>query len=234
MRDEIPRSHTFSAIDACLFDMDGTLIDSTPLVERIWTAWATRHGLDANKVLSICHGRQSHSTMRTLAPHLNIAHEVAQMLKQELAATDGFGPIAGVHEFLASVPTARWAIVTSAQRSLAEKRLQVCNIDIPAVFVAGEDTPKSKPYPDGFLLAAKALNVEPSRCLVFEDSLAGLEAGRRAGMHTLQIGAAHPPASAESPYRVTDYRSLSLSTSDGNIRVHAALEPSFGQDTGHR
>ena len=215
--------HRFFPVEACLFDMDGTLIDSTPLVERIWRAWARRHGLDEELVASTCHGRQSRQTMETLAPHLNIAHEVAQMLKQELQADEGFGPIAGVHAFLRAIADEKWAIVTSAQGELARKRLQMCGITPPQVFVAAEDTPKSKPAPDGFLHAAKRLGADPARCLVFEDSLAGLAAGRAAGMLTLQIAATSPPVCAGSPLRVRDYDALSVTHEPQGLCIRAAL-----------
>lgn len=215
------KHHTFAPLDACLFDMDGTLVDSTASVEIIWTRWANRHGIDPAKVLDICHGRQAITTMRALAPDIDLAKETRAMLQEELEATDGIRPIEGVHAFLDALRDRPWAIVTSAARSLAIKRLQLCNIPVPKHFIAAEDTAQSKPHPEGFLSGAKLLGVEPANCLVFEDSIAGLTAGRRAGAHTVQICQASPPPTADSPIRVQDYRALKISGGQRGFAVHA-------------
>jgi sugar-phosphatase len=55
---------------ALLFDMDGTLVDSTHCVERTWRLWAAKHRLDLNALLAISHGRQNHETIRLIAPEL--------------------------------------------------------------------------------------------------------------------------------------------------------------------
>lgn len=203
-------AHTFANLDACLFDMDGTLVDTTPLVERVWTQWAERHGIDPDRVLDICHGRQAVTTMRALAPNLDLAAETQAMLQEELRATTGVTPIVGVHAFLAQLRGRPWAIVTSAAGALARKRLELCEVPIPPVLITADDTARGKPDPMGFLAGAERLGVPPARCLVFEDSLAGLEAGRRAGAQTIQICQANPPATSDSPVRVRDYRALRI------------------------
>jgi len=48
---------------AILFDIDGTLVDSTPVVERSWRTWAQEHGVDADEVLRVCHGRRTEDTV---------------------------------------------------------------------------------------------------------------------------------------------------------------------------
>jgi HAD superfamily hydrolase (TIGR01509 family) len=59
--------------------------------------------------------------------------------------------------------------------------------------VAADDVPRGKPAPDVFLAAAKALGIEPARCMVLEDSAAGVEAGKRAGMKTVMVPDLHAP-----------------------------------------
>lgn len=201
-------AHTFAPLDACLFDMDGTLVDTTPLVERVWTQWAERHSIDPAKVLDICHGRQAVTTMQALAPNIDLAAETQAMLQEELHATTGVTPIVGVHDFLAQLKGRPWAIVTSAAGALARKRLELCGLPIPPVLITADDTARGKPDPMGFLAGAERLGVPPARCLVFEDSLAGLQAGRRAGAQTVQICQAKPPVDPKSPVRVQDYRAL--------------------------
>lgn len=73
-----------------------------------------------------------------------------------------------------------WAVVTSADLRLATARLGAAGIVAP-LLVTVEDVAAGKPDPEGFLLAARRLGVEPARCLVVEDSEPGLAAGRAAG-----------------------------------------------------
>jgi HAD superfamily hydrolase (TIGR01509 family) len=79
-----------------------------------------------------------------------------------------------------------WAVVTSADRRLAKARLRVAGIEAP-VLVTADDVANGKPDPEGYLLAARRLGVEPSRCLVVEDSEPGLAAGRAAGAMTATL-----------------------------------------------
>ena len=58
-----------------LFDMDGVLVDSHAVVERTWQRWAERHGMDADAIVPIAHGRRASDTLRDLVPHLDIAAE---------------------------------------------------------------------------------------------------------------------------------------------------------------
>jgi sugar-phosphatase len=61
--------------EVVLFDMDGTLVDSTPVVERIWGRWAAKHGIDLPRLLQISHGRPTIETLSIVAPHLATAEE---------------------------------------------------------------------------------------------------------------------------------------------------------------
>lgn len=83
---------------AVLLDMDGTLVDSTAVVERLWTEWAAGHGLEPATVLGLVHGRQSHARMAILLPdrpHEENLAEGARMLEQEIGDLDGIVEIPG-------------------------------------------------------------------------------------------------------------------------------------------
>ena len=54
--------------EAVLFDLDGTLVDTTVVVERTWRAWAARYGIDPEPILRVCHGRRTIETIREFAP----------------------------------------------------------------------------------------------------------------------------------------------------------------------
>ncbi|MDQ6437900.1 HAD-IA family hydrolase [Mesorhizobium sp. LHD-90] len=180
------------AFGAFLFDMDGTLLSSIAAAERVWAAWATRHGLDVAAFLPTIHGVRAVETIRALnLPGVDIHAEVAALTQAELDDVDGIESIAGAAVFLAALPADRWAIVTSAPRQLAIRRLEAAGIPLPPLMVAGEDVTNGKPAPDCFLLAASRLGQQPHDCLVFEDAPAGIRAAEAAGTRVVVVTATH-------------------------------------------
>lgn len=198
-------------IGALLFDMDGTVLSSIKSAERIWAAWAERHGLDVAAFLPTIHGIQSVETIRRLGlPGVDPVAEAAAITDAEILDVDGIDPIAGAASFIAALPPDRWAIVTSAPRRLAQARLTAAGIPLPGLLIAAEDVTRSKPAPDCFLLAAEKLGVQIADCLVLEDSPAGIAAGEAAGAAVMVITATHThPATTPHPC-VTDYTGLSV------------------------
>ena len=172
---------------AILFDMDGTLVSSIGAVEKVWTQWALRHGLDVDYVLHTIHGKPARESIKALAPDLSLAIEEDWVLQAELAESEGIVALPGARELLSSLGDFPWAIVTSADRVLALHRLKLAGISLPPIVVTVNDVNRGKPDPEGYLLAATKLRVSPGECLVVEDTVAGLEAGRRAGMKLLGI-----------------------------------------------
>ncbi|MGW1450925.1 HAD-IA family hydrolase [Micromonospora sp. NPDC002411] len=175
------------ACGALLLDMDGTLVDSQVCVERKWRDWCRRHGLDVDELLRVSHGLQLADTVRLMAPHLDLAAEVADLARREEQDTDGLRPVAGAARLLAALPPRRWAVVTSAWHRLAEIRLRHLGLPAPRVLVTADDTAHGKPAPDGYLMAAARLGCPPADCVVVEDSPAGIESGRAAGMRVIAV-----------------------------------------------
>jgi HAD superfamily hydrolase (TIGR01509 family) len=172
-------------VRAVLLDMDGTLVDSDEDVERAWRTWAAEYGADVERVMAVQPGRAAESTVRIVAPHLDDAGVVEAARRQsELQLDDAPGttPLPGAHELLATLDELGlpWAVVTGAVRPLAQGRLAAAGITPPEL-VTVDEVAAGKPEPDGFLLAAARLAVDPGRCLVVEDAPAGIESGRRAG-----------------------------------------------------
>ena len=172
-------------VQAVLLDMDGTLVDSDAVVERAWRSWAAEHGVQAASVLAVAHGRPSAATVRQVAPWLSPAQaRRATARLDQLEAGDGADTPAlpGAHRLLEELRRLGlpWAVVTGAGSRLARARLRAAGID-PPLLVTLDDVRAGKPAPDGFLLGAARLGVEPRHCLVVEDSAPGIEAGHRAG-----------------------------------------------------
>ncbi|MEU0055032.1 HAD-IA family hydrolase [Streptomyces sp. NPDC006334] len=206
---------------ALLLDMDGTLVNSDAVVERIWRRWAAEHGLDGDEVMRVVHGRQGHASMALLLPdrprELNL-EDNARMLAEETADMDGVVPVPGAPEFLASLRGVPHALVTSADAPLSTARMAAAGLDLPRVRVTAESVGASKPDPEGFLKGAAELGVVPEECVVFEDSGAGIAAGRAAGMRVVGVGtraAAHEPDVV-----VPDLRRVRVESFAGGVRLH--------------
>ncbi|MBY8869511.1 HAD-IA family hydrolase [Streptomyces sennicomposti] len=207
---------------ALLLDMDGTLVDSNAVVERIWRRWADRHGLDGDEVMKVVHGRQGHASMALLLPHRPAEQnhaENARMLAEETADMDGVVPVPGAPEFLAALRGVPHALVTSADVGLSTARMAAAGLPLPDVRVTAESVGASKPDPEGFLKGAAELGVAPADCVVFEDSGAGIAAGRAAGMRVVGIG---PRAAYHRPDAVVpDLTRVRVEpVADGTVRLH--------------
>ena len=156
--------------------MDGVLVDSHAVVERTWRKWAVRHEMDPEAIIAVAHGRRSSDTLRDVAPHLDIAAEVAWLDETERKDLEDVVALPGAAALLAHLPGVSWAIVTSSGDALARERLAVCGLPIPRILIASERITNGKPAPDGYLAGARALGMEPSDCVVFEDAPPGIEA----------------------------------------------------------
>lgn len=196
---------------AFLFDMDGTLLSSIAAAERVWGAWARRHGLDVDAFLPTIHGVRAEDTIRrqNLAG-IDIDEEVEWVHRGELDDVGGVQAIDGIVDFLNSLPDDRWAIVTSATRQLA-------GIRPPSTFVTAEDVRHGKPAPDCFLLAAERLGVKAADCLIFEDAPAGIAAAEAAGADVMVITATHGEP-LETPHATTgNYVDIVVSSADSGL-----------------
>lgn len=168
--------------------MDGTLVHSTGEVEAVWRLWCRRHRLAPEPVLAMCHGVRSREVIRTLAPQLDLAQEVALLDDLEIHHTGQAEALAGARPLLASLPVERWAVVTSASQRVARHRLRSAGLPLPALLVGAEDVEHGKPDPEPYLLAAEHLGLAAADCLVFEDAPAGISSALRAGCRVVQVG----------------------------------------------
>ncbi len=180
------------SFSAFLFDMDGTIINSIPATERVWTRWALKHGLDVATFLPTMHGVRGIDTITRLGlPGVDPVAEAREVEREEIEDVDGVVPIPGAIAFLSALPAGRWGIVTSAPVALAHRRLAAAGIPLPAVIVTADDVTRGKPAPDGYKLGAERLGFDPADCLVFEDVPAGILAGEGAGAHVAVMTATH-------------------------------------------
>ena len=205
---------------ALLFDLDGVLVDSRDCIEFVWRTWAETRKLDADRFISVVHGRRASETLRELAPELDTAAEVATLEAMEAVETRGIRPIPGVADLLASLPPAAWAIVTSGAPAVARLRLRIAAILPPTILVTAADVAEGKPSPEGYLQAARRLGVRPADCVVVEDAAAGIAAGLAAGMRVIAVTAtASTGTSAQADFRVEHVTHLQVQVASGGLRL---------------
>ncbi|GAJ28699.1 hydrolase [Acidomonas methanolica NBRC 104435] len=212
--------------DAFLFDMDGTILTSIIAAERVWGAWARRHGLDVERFLPTIHGVRTEETIRRNRPDLDAGAEARWITEREIEDVEGIDEIPGAVRLLRALPPERWAIVTSAPRALAERRIAVAGLPMPRILIAAEDVSRGKPAPDPFLLAARKLGVDPARCLVFEDAPAGVASAEAAGATVVVVTHTHQHPihilSGADHASIPHYRDLDVVVSaDGTLGLEA-------------
>jgi beta-phosphoglucomutase len=186
-----------SPFDAVLFDLDGVIIDTTALHYRVWNTFARARGYAPTEAeLLATNGRRGAETLRAwFGPGLaqdDIAAFTLELeaLVQHQLATAPVSAVPGVHRFLedlrrAGVP---WALGTSATPANTELSLSRLGLgELFPVRVTAADVVRGKPDPEVYLKAAAALGVAPDACVVVEDSVLGLRAGRAAGARCLAL-----------------------------------------------
>jgi sugar-phosphatase len=206
---------------AILFDMDGTLVDSTSVVERQWRLFAARYNLDYAHIMRISHGRRNAETIREIAPHLATPEIFAAFDKSELLDKEGVVAVSGAAELIGKLAGHEWAVVTSAGQDLARSRLQSVRLPLPDVLIGAEDVRAGKPDPEGYLAAAERLKVPPNLCVVFEDTVPGLEAARAAGMRAIGITTTYPASQLGQEHCIEHFGEVRVARpEDGRIQLN--------------
>ena len=188
----VSMAHMRFEVQAIVFDIDGTLVDSTPAVERSWRTWCGIFGVDADALLSVSHGRRSADTIALFLPADRVDEAVKVLDEIELRDLDGILPLPNAAHLTALLPEGRWALVTSGNRGLMRERISAGGIPIPEVMITSEDVERGKPDPQGYRRAAELLGFDPATCLVVEDAPPGVDAGVAAGSVVLAVGTSHP------------------------------------------
>lgn len=167
-----------------LFDLDGVLIDSEGTYTMFWHDIDVRYPTGVDRFEHVIKGSTLTNILDTYFPDEEVRRDILRELKAHETAME-YIPFDGVEDFLRTLHASgvRSAIVTSSSkakmRHLAGQLPEL--MSLVDVVVTGDDVSRSKPHPEGYRTAAARIGVPPSRCVVFEDSMAGVEAGRRAG-----------------------------------------------------
>lgn len=208
-----------------LFDMDGILISSLGSVERSWKTWAQRVGIDPDLAIRTAHGCRAIETVRQLRPDLDDEAELKFIEDLEVADQEGVAVLPGVLTLLASLPAARWTVVTSATERLARVRLAAAGIAVPERIITADMVTQGKPNPEPYLRGAEILGLPPADCVVIEDSGSGTKAGRAAGCTVIGTTFSHSiEALAAAHYLVPDLSAVVVEAvpGDDEIALHFA------------
>lgn len=210
-------------VSGFLFDMDGTLVDSTAVVEEAWSRFGATHGIDPVEILAFSHGRQTIDTVRRFLPDLPEDEQrdiVDAMIAAEIAYVDGIVEVPGAGAFVQRLLDlgAPVALVTSAPRELAVERMTAAGVPVPEALVPSEDAERSKPHPEGYLRGAALLGVPAEQCLAFEDAPAGVEAALASGATTVVVGDLEASVTAGLP-RIAGYTGLTVEREGSAFRI---------------
>ncbi|OBZ81711.1 Sugar phosphatase YfbT [Choanephora cucurbitarum] len=177
--------------NAVVFDLDGTLVDTTPQVIKFWTELAKENNIDPAQVLATSHGRRTIETLERWMPHLATVEHVMALEEKLASDKEGVVLLPGVMDLLNKIDPDDWTICTAGTFPMAIGRLNQFGIKAPPKMVTGDKLSFGKPHPEGYLLAAHYLNRDPKACVVFEDAPAGVQAAIAAGMTCIACTTTH-------------------------------------------
>ncbi|QPZ37946.1 HAD-IA family hydrolase [Paramicrobacterium chengjingii] len=205
-----------------LFDMDGTLIDSTPAVLRSWARLAAEQGVQTDLGTGNHHGRPARELLASILPADQVEQALARVTQLEIDDTDGVVALPGALDLLTALPEHSWTIVTSCTQALADVRIAASGIPRPDSFVTFDDVVAGKPDPEPFETGAARLGAHPSDCVAFEDAPAGLASARAAGCFTIGLPGTHTPDELDADVVLTSLEQLSIELIEGGFRLSVA------------
>ncbi|MCQ2495038.1 MAG: HAD family phosphatase [Lachnospiraceae bacterium] len=201
-------------IEAVLFDLDGTLVDSMWMWKSIDREYLARFGIELPEDLQSCiEGMSFTETAYYFKERFKIPDDIEKMKADWNAMAYDYYchrvPLkAGVLEFLKLLKSKdiKMGIATSNSRELADAVIKAQGIDafISEIHISCE-VEHGKPAPDIYLLVADRLGVVPEKCLVFEDILQGIDAGNAAGMRTCAVEDEFSADTLEDKRKRADY-----------------------------
>jgi sugar-phosphatase len=178
-----------------LFDLDGTLVNSQPAIERAWIKLAHEAQIPLEKLLGF-HGVPAEHSLRMLLEDRS-EDEIISWIKRieflELSDTNGVLAIPGAKNLLNELNERNipWTIVTSCTTPLALSRIKAAGIELPDHAVTFNDVKFGKPHPEPFILGAKRIGLDPNQCWVIEDAPAGVKSGKSAGCTVAAVLTSH-------------------------------------------
>ena len=203
-------------VEALIFDMDGTMIDSMGHHAQSWAVFAQQQGLriELDDLMRRTTGRTGAECMRVLFQRdMDDAEAWALITEKEQIYRDLFGPVfaevAGFKAFAAHTLTKGLKVGVGTAGDKYNIAFAMSHLNMPSpphAIVGGDEGLPGKPEPAIFLEVAKRLQASASGCIVFEDAPFGIEAARRAGMRAVAVCTSHTPAQLAGPHVIASVR----------------------------
>ena len=181
---------------AYLFDLDGVVIDTEKEYTRIWKEIGDKHIPHIKNFAIQIKGNRLDNIYENYFSHLSEKEwEDILVYIRDLGEKMTYNYVDGAKEFLQELKKKNHltALVTSSDNH----KLEILFSKLPEiksffdVIISSNDNVKGKPEPDPYLLAAERLNIEPEKCIVFEDAIAGIESGLAARMYVIAVSTTH-------------------------------------------
>lgn len=184
-------------IKAALFDLDGVIFDTEGLYTRFWEEQGKIFLPEAGDFSARIKGHTLKEILAAYFPDPRRAREIVAEI-DEFEYRMPFRYIPGVEDFVRYLKEKgiKLAVVTSSDNAKM-RHVYRAHPELKDMFdqiVTADRITRSKPDPEGYLLAARELGMKEKECVVFEDSFSGLEAGRRAGMKVIGLATTNPAA----------------------------------------
>jgi beta-phosphoglucomutase family hydrolase len=190
---------------AVIWDMDGVIADTAPYHFSAWRETWRKRGVDfTEEDFSRSFGLKNDNIIRNILGEATSQSEIDTIAadKEEdfrgRVKKDNITALPGAVELMKSLNERGFKLALASSTPIENIRLLFQSLGIGTYFsaiVAGDDVKEGKPSPQCFLLAARRLEVEPVKCIVIEDAVAGVAAAKRAGMRCLAVTTTHPRAS---------------------------------------
>ena len=182
-----------------IFDMDGVLVDSNPIHREAWEAYNRRFGLETTEAMhQSMYGKRNDEIVRNFFGDLPAAEvtvrgsEKEKLYRELIAGRIENILVPGLRNFLGTYYHIPMAVASNAEPENLDFVLDSGGLrEYFRVILDGHQVRNPKPHPEIYLRAAALLGIEPGKCLVFEDSYSGVEAGRAAGMRVIGISTTH-------------------------------------------
>ena len=222
------------AVEAFIFDMDGTMIDSMPWHAKAWVEFTRRRGMaiDVPDLMARTTGRNGTECIRELLQReVEQAEADALTREKEDIYRELFGPafteVAGFRAFAAQASTRGYKLAVGTAGDIHNVAFAMSRLGMepePLTIVRGDEGLPGKPQPAIFLEAARRIGAAPERCIVFEDAPFGIEAARRAGMHAVAVCSTHSAQELAGPHVLAAVRDHhELMNTDFLERIHVAI-----------
>lgn len=238
-------------VESVLFDMDGTLINSSPAVVKAWELFAEKYPLDLDDILRSAHGMRTIDVLRKWCkvPDSEIADEVVRFETAILENAEEIGRktgksgievLPGVEKLIADLSEhkamrdgeLKWAICTSSTHFYAGQAIPIAGLPTPDIFVTADSVQRGKPFPDPYLLGAKGCNASPFESLVVEDAPTGIRAGKAAGCRVLATCTSHSAEELEKErpdFLVEDLSHVQVVWDDATKTFKMVIEQPVGR-----